>query len=477
MTGFRLLPRSLFAKLGLYFVALSLPALLLVESSVIWFEFREFSASVDRGAMQAEVGAARPRFARIVQHESGDRARLDDALASWLLRLERPRIGIGAQNSYVLLELASEPLSAAIFGADGTLLAAAPAGRDTAGMAPDRAMLQTIRGAGVQRIASADSPDYLRRYAVALGDGAAAPLLVLELRVPLPWQRMKLALSFEWPLMLAFLLLFATAAALFIGWYVTRRLHAIEHAVAGWRRGDFSRLVVDSSDDELGRLAQRLNRMARDLHTLVDTRTELAAFSERARLARDLHDTVKQKAFALSLQLGTLQARIDAGAAAGAPLAQARRLAEDIQRELAQILDELRPPERSGFAARLTARAQAFARESGIAMRLAVEDADQVPEAHQETLARALDEALANAMRHSGAQTVVVALTHDGARFLLAIRDDGCGIDGTPTVGRGLVHLRERAQVLPGGRFEWSSRVGNGFEARLSWRSDPQTAR
>jgi hypothetical protein len=117
MTGFRLLPRSLFAKLGLYFVALSLPALLLVESSVIWFEFREFSASVDRGAMQAEVGAARPRFARIVQHESGDRARLDDALASWLLRLERPRIGIGAQNSYVLLELASEPLSAAIFGA------------------------------------------------------------------------------------------------------------------------------------------------------------------------------------------------------------------------------------------------------------------------------------------------------------------------------------------------------------------------
>ena len=60
--------------------------------------------------------------------------------------------------------------------------------------------------------------------------------------------------------------------------------------------------------DELGQLAQRLNQMARQLEHLLDTRRELAVVEERNRLARDLHDSVKQQAFAAAAQLSAAKA-------------------------------------------------------------------------------------------------------------------------------------------------------------------------
>ena len=103
------------------------------------------------------------------------------------------------------------------------------------------------------------------------------------------------------PIVLGVLVVGVVAGVLF-GYFIardlTRRLGALAGAADSWSKGDFEVLVADNSGDELGQLAQRLNQMALQLQTLLQTRQELASLDERNRLARDLHDAVKQQVFA-----------------------------------------------------------------------------------------------------------------------------------------------------------------------------------
>lgn len=80
-----------------------------------------------------------------------------------------------------------------------------------------------------------------------------------------------------------------------MGWHLTSRINRIAVAARAWSSGEFSALADDKSADELGRLAERLNAMARQLRETFDLRQKLTASEERNRLARDLHDTVKQQ--------------------------------------------------------------------------------------------------------------------------------------------------------------------------------------
>src|SRR5258708_11736146 len=82
---------------------------------------------------------------------------------------------------------------------------------------------------------------------------------------------------------------------------LTRRLRTITRAAGAWSLGDFQVTVHDATNDELGQLALDLNRMAEQVRTLLVTRQELAVVEERNRLARDLHDWVKQQVFANAL--------------------------------------------------------------------------------------------------------------------------------------------------------------------------------
>ena len=107
--------------------------------------------------------------------------------------------------------------------------------------------------------------------------------------------------------LVAFTLLAAVAGTLF--GYLTsrglvRRLGALSVAAGAWSRGDFTVLVRDRSGDEIAELAQRLNRMAEQLENLLESRNRLAVLEERNRLARDLHDSAKQQAFAAAAQVG-----------------------------------------------------------------------------------------------------------------------------------------------------------------------------
>src|SRR5690606_10980908 len=90
--------------------------------------------------------------------------------------------------------------------------------------------------------------------------------------------------------------------------WIDLRLANLRRAVQDWQRGDFSVKVIDQTGDEIGAFGQELNAMARDLESLLQDRTDLAALEERTQLARDLHDSVKQQITAASSQIESASA-------------------------------------------------------------------------------------------------------------------------------------------------------------------------
>jgi signal transduction histidine kinase len=209
--------------------------------------------------------------------------------------------------------------------------------------------------------------------------------------------------------------------------------------------------------------------MALDLRSLMRSRAQLAMLAERQRLARDLHDTVKQKAFALNLQLATAR-RVIGDAPGSERLDQAQRLTQQIQQELAQILDELRASDAElPLPERVRARAIEWSHTSGIVPGFALDDLPPLPRADEESLLRILDEALANVLRHAAATRLDIALRRETDRVHLAIEDNGRGIAADRGSGMGLGNMRERAEALPGGRFELDTSPGKGTRVAVSF--------
>ncbi|MGC4043061.1 MAG: sensor histidine kinase [Armatimonas sp.] len=270
--------------------------------------------------------------------------------------------------------------------------------------------------------------------------------------------------------------LFALIPALFsaviggiAGWLSARRLthrfDAIAHAADAWARGELAERAPERESDELGRLARRLNQMADDLNSALSTRRALAAAEERNRLARDLHDTVKQQAFAATMQTAAAKARLSAGDALGAAvhLAEAETLIKTMQADLTAVIQELRPAEGSiPLTTRLQKLITDWSRTSGIAAEVHG-TAPPLPEPASRELLLLVQEALANIARHSGAHQVRLALTRQGELLTLTLIDNGTGFDPTQArSGLGLTSMRERAESLPGGTFAVSSTPGKG---------------
>jgi signal transduction histidine kinase len=474
-------PRGLTFKLALFYIALSLPTLLLVEWTVFAFEFRELMASVDRGRLAAATEAAANDLQRIWPH--GDsRDEIERGLSTWaeslVLQLERPRQGLSPEASYVLTELSTTPIAAALVDAHGQVLARAPREGEWQAQVPtpeDAVWLLARNRDGATSLPGTDTPQHVRRVlaAVRAPNGDTRGFLLVELRLPPPWRKLASELSFEWPILIGYLLVFGIASSLFLVRWVTRRLNHIADAATAWSRGDFSTLIADDTHDELGRLSHQLNRMAQELKSLMAARAQLATLEERGRLARDLHDTVKQKAFALNLQINAARRLLDPPQQAAAPrLDEAARLTAEIQRELAGMLAGLRGNEepRPLLAARLRDTAERWARLNGLELELALDEGVHADPRTSDELLRITEEALANTLRHSGAHAVHLALGGDGVRLALCIADDGVGGADDAGDGMGLSNMRSRAETLREGRFELESAPGAGTAVKVSCR-------
>jgi signal transduction histidine kinase len=197
----------------------------------------------------------------------------------------------------------------------------------------------------------------------------------------------------------------------------------------------------------------------------------LAADEERGRIARDLHDSAKQQAFALSAQLDAARSRLrQSPEAAERHLLQAEQLADSLRQELAALILDLRPPALGdgGLAAALHAYAARWSEHTGIAAEVTIEGKHPPPVAFEGPLLRIAQEALANVGRHSGARRVGIRLELSPSRVGMEIADDGRGFDQEQVrAGVGLASMRERAVALPGGTLAVESRPGAGTRVNV----------
>jgi NarL family two-component system sensor histidine kinase LiaS len=235
---------------------------------------------------------------------------------------------------------------------------------------------------------------------------------------------------------------------------MVKRLQRVSSASEAWSRGDFSEFIEDSVGDEISQVAQRLNRMAEQLQSLLTQRQAMAVSEERNRLARDLHDSAKQQALAASFQLGTAITLFERDPqAAREHLAEADALVDSVRKELTDLIHELRPPTMDGqnLADVLNEYAVEWAHRSGIEIEVNVQEQGPLSLEVEQTLYRIAQEALANVARHSTANHVDLVLGYEEGMVTMSITDDGCGFDPRGEhAGMGLVSMHERAEALNG---------------------------
>jgi signal transduction histidine kinase len=216
--------------------------------------------------------------------------------------------------------------------------------------------------------------------------------------------------------------------------------------------------------------------LAIDNARLHERSRELTIAEERNRLARELHDSVVQQLFGVTLaaeSAGSLLARDPEAAAA--QLARAQALARGAIEELRSVVSALRPAsvEAEGLAGALRKHVEVLRRVTG--REIALRDAgaaEAVPALDDDAAAqvfRIAQEALQNALRHAGAERIEVRL-EPGPPLVLTVADDGCGFDPDAASVRsqrlGLTSMEERAAAV-GARLAISSREGEGTTVRL----------
>jgi signal transduction histidine kinase len=199
--------------------------------------------------------------------------------------------------------------------------------------------------------------------------------------------------------------------------------------------------------------------LARSNAELSATRSLLAASArdqERLRLARELHDVAGHKLTALKLNLAAAARRPEAPATP--EVALAARLADELLGDIRAVVAEMRAPDGIDLGRAIADLAAPLPHPKvhvAIALEATVRTVEQA-----EAIVRAVQEALTNAVRHSGAGNVWVVLRREGDRLELDIRDDGRG-SGPIAFGSGLCGMRERLRQL-GGDLAVSRGAGGG---------------
>jgi signal transduction histidine kinase len=209
-------------------------------------------------------------------------------------------------------------------------------------------------------------------------------------------------------------------------------------------------------DAELALAIARQAAVAIENARLHERARQAAVLEERERLARELHDSVTQSLYAVSLHAEAAGRALTDGEPepVASNLADIRETVQEALAEMRLLLFELRPPllQEHGLAPALRARLRAVEARAGLAAAFEGEEVPRLrPEAEQE-LYRVAQEALNNVLKHAHASRVTVRLeVHDG-QAVLEVVDDGVGFE--PVVrggcGDGLRGMRERAARLSG---------------------------
>jgi len=325
----------------------------------------------------------------------------------------------------------------------------------------------------------------LSHVAVTLGAVLVAEALILGAMALITRQSPFVERS--WGLTIALITITTALAGLLLGTWasrrVTRRVQRALDVSRAWLRGNLSLRVADPIADELGLLAEQMDLLAQhlendeqDLETLrehnarlTDQVRALTVVEERNRLARELHDSVKQHLFSLTMTASGIRTRFDALPDVPEDLAEmvheVERTTQTAQREMTRLIEDLRPTplREQGLAAALDDYTLLFGAREHLLVYLEVQGNDRLlPPAVAESLYLVAREALHNVARHARATRVDAHLRCIPELVALTIRDNGVGFDTGPARrGLGLANMQERIMAV-GGRLIVESQIGTG---------------
>lgn len=272
---------------------------------------------------------------------------------------------------------------------------------------------------------------------------------------------------------------------LIYGWFVsrgfTRRLNQLNQASAAFATGHLTTRISDESNDEIGQLGRQFNSMAQQIETnvrelrqlaernaaLAEQTGQLAIIEERNRLARDLHDSVSQELFSVTMLAAAAHNLLpDQPDQARSHVEQLNQMAQRALHEIRGLIFALRPAALGdqGLAPALRQLRDEAQRRQGLTVDLNITGERRLPLEHEQALYRITQETLANVIKHSGVHHARVDLEYADDQTVLTISDAGKGFD--PNAPRnahslGLISINERATAV-GGAVHVQSEIEKG---------------
>ena len=232
------------------------------------------------------------------------------------------------------------------------------------------------------------------------------------------------------------------------------------------------RLVTPEESSLLASIGHQIG-VAVDNAQLYEQAQQLAVMKERNRLARDLHDSVTQALYGVTLYSEAASRQLASGDTdlVADHLVEIRATAQESLREMRLLIFELRLPalRSEGLAAALQARLESVESRVGLDTKFHVEGDARLPPEVEEGLYRIAQEALNNALKHARAGSVSVVLHQNDRSVSLCIQDDGIGFDpleARAQGGFGLTGMEERVTRL-GGKLTITSSPGQGTRIQV----------
>jgi PAS domain S-box-containing protein len=232
-----------------------------------------------------------------------------------------------------------------------------------------------------------------------------------------------------------------------------------------------ARLITLEEMSLLSSIGRQIGVAVENAH-LYEQAEQSAAIAERHRLSRELHDSVTQSLYSVTMYAEAAARLLDSGdtATAAGHLRELRDTAQEALREMRLLIFELRPPAlaKIGLAAALQARLDSVEVRGGMQTELhvdGIQNPQHLSRAAEEELYHIAQEALNNILKHADAQHVWVNLGFSERETFLSIRDDGIGF--VPTAagngGLGLASFKERAEKIEAS-LKIESKRGAGTE-------------
>ncbi len=259
-----------------------------------------------------------------------------------------------------------------------------------------------------------------------------------------------------------------------LGAFLLVPLMAYEHAV-GWV-GVPTRHPGDRFDAAAIELAAAIGRsaaLAVENARLHEQSKHLAVSEERNRLARELHDSVTQSLFSMTLITQALPRILESDYAhARERVERLNELARGALAEMRALIFQLRPAamEDEPLADALRKYAEAFRGRERVDVEVVIDPTLRLPSPVEEGIFRIAQEALNNVAKHAKATSVSLALEVGGEVVALEVVDDGVGFAAEASErgrsGLGITSMRERAELL-GGSLSIETASGTGSRVRV----------